>query len=248
MSALRHSWLLFGLILQFLFVGNAGAQEKVTIYTEEFPPYNYIDDGDLAGTSIDTVNKIMLATGLLYEIRLLPWARTYREATRDRQSLIFSLARSQAREKQFDWLAPLARPEFYLYGRLDDDRLVSIYAILRGDYTAVCEESDGSCMILREAGFPSHRLFNSGEGGLSETKMVEYGRVDFYLGEFHHHPYRMKGLGVKTVKTKPVFKVGEGVALYLAAGLHVDLSIRRKVKEAYTRLLASGALVSPFSN
>lgn len=221
----------------------AADEQPITLYTESFPPYNYQDEGgELKGVALDVVVKIMTASGMPYEIKLLPWARTYREAMKDKRGLIFSLARSEVREDQFEWLAYLATPEFYLFGRASENRQVSTEAIKRGDFTAICEDIDASCMILMDAGFPRSKLYNRGDGGSSETTMIEYGRADFYLGDIYHHPFRMKALGKDVARTKPIFKVGEGFALYLAAGLHVDMDIRTRIREAYSRLVETGAL------
>ncbi len=229
--------------------GEVTADPPITIYTEEFPPYNYTgEDGTIQGSAHDVVGQVMAASGVSYEIRLLPWARAYREAMNDPRGLIFSLARSKVREDQFDWLALLAKPEFYLFARADDNRQVSIAAIKRGDYTAICEDVDASCTILEEAGFPRKRLFNRGTGGRSETTMIEYGRVDFYLADILHHPFRMKALGLGESRTKPVLKVGEGFSLYLAAGKHVDAEIRHKVGAAYRALVGGGQLGTPLTN
>lgn len=237
------------LFFSFCVVEAVAEDSPVMIYTEDFPPYSFSGDaGVIEGTAMDVVGKIMAASGLKYEVRLLPWARAYREAMNDPRGLIFSLARSKVREDQFDWLAFLAKPEFYLFGRADDNRLVSIEAIKQGGYTAICEDIDASCMILEEAGFPRDRLFNRGDGGSSETTMIEYGRVDFYLGDILHHPFRMASLGLDENRTKPILKVGEGFSLYLAAGKHVDTNMRLAVKAAYKALVADAQLAAPPAN
>lgn len=219
--------------------------DPVVLYTENFPPYNYEKaPGELAGLSVDIVRQVMEETGLRYKILHQPWARAYREAMRNPKGLIFSLARSWQREDQFDWLVLLAQPEFYLFGREGDERQVTFEAIKRGEFSAVCEENDASCAILRDAGFPENRLFTKGDGSVSETTMVEYGRVDFYLDDINHTPFRLKKLKRKSLNTKPVLKVGKGLKLYLAAGLHVNTEIRQKIHSAYQRLVAAGELSS----
>lgn len=217
------------------------AASDVTIYTEDFPPYNFITENNtVEGTATDIVRKVMEEAGLDYDIRLMPWPRAYRAALEDKRTLIFSLARNQARENQFDWLAYLTRPEFYLFARQDDKRQITYEGIKKGRFTAICEYSNASCMILKEAGFPEAQLFKTGDGSISETAMVLYGRADLFLGDIHHHPHRLKILGLEEDVAKPVLRVRRGLRFYLAAGLQVDTTLRAQVKAAYARLLARG--------
>lgn len=214
----------------------------VTIYTEEFPPYNFVtEDNSVVGISTDIVRHIMAEADLDYELRLMPWPRAMREAERDPQGLIFSLARTKEREGYFDWLAYLTRPEFYLFARKDDTRAVTLKAIRRGIFTAICEFRNASCMILQEAGFPADKLFRTGDGSISETAMVTHGRADLFLGDLNHHPYRLKILGLADDVAKPVLRVRRGLGLYLAAGFQVDQTLRTQVKAAHARLVARGA-------
>lgn len=208
----------------------------ITIYTEDFPPYNFLkEDGTVGGISTTRVRSILAESGLSYEIVLLPWPRTRREAMSNPSGLLYSIFRTKTREEEFDWLATVARPDFYLFARASDNRLVSKASILAGAFTAVCVDTDASCDILREAGFKDSSLYREGGGGLTETIMVRYKRADLYLGDLNHHPYRMRMLGLDENVSKPVYKVASE-AMYLAAGNHVRKELRDAIREAALRL------------
>lgn len=220
--------------------GNTAASETVTLYTEAYPPYSHIgQDGKLTGISVNLVRQIMAETGLKYEIRLMPWSRTLRAAEHDTYSLIFSLSRTAPREAKFDWLALLARPEFYLFGHKTDARTVTAEGIREGLFTTICVEFHSSCSIMRKAGFPETKIFMRGDGGDSET-MVAHGRIDLYLSDLRRNPYRLRQLGLAHDSTKPMFPVAGEVTFYLAAGLHVSQGLRDHVRNAVRRIEERG--------
>lgn len=215
----------------------AARAADVRLYTENFPPYNYqTDDGAIAGPAADKVRAIMEEAGLQYEMRLLPWPRSHREAMVDDKALLFGMFRTKKRETKYDWLSAVAQPDFYLFARSDDNRRVTLDAIRQGFFTAVCAETDASCDILRQAGFTNQTLFRSGGAGLSETIMVRYRRADLYLGDINHHPFRMKMLGLPEAASKPALKLVSETELYLVAGFHVSEHLRKRVKVASSRL------------
>ncbi|MEX0298516.1 MAG: substrate-binding periplasmic protein [Kordiimonas sp.] len=246
LGSFRVCRMLFCLCIQTVAIASiciAADTEPVTIYTEDFPPYNFKkQQGKVEGVSVDLVTDLMEEAGLDYSIKLMPWPRAVREAEKDPKGLIFSIARIENREKIYDWLAYLTSPEFYLFARTEDMRDFTFDAIRRGEFTAICEDNDASCSILRDAGFSNDKLFRRGNGGLSEAVMIQYGRADLYLGDLFHHPYRLKELNLPNDIAKPVLRVGTGMRLYLAAGFHVDRGIRDKVREAYKMLVLKGVM------
>ncbi|MEX0298515.1 MAG: substrate-binding periplasmic protein [Kordiimonas sp.] len=210
------------------------ANDEIIIYTEDYHPYSYVDEqGRIVGLSTDIVRKIMYESGLSYTIRLVPWARAYREVVSGDNTLVFSLARLKEREADFDWLAYLVRPEFYIFVKDTETRIVSVEGLKNGDFTAVCVVEDISCVLLRQMGFPEHKFLKKRDGGLSGSDMIAYGRADLYVGDIIHHQINPRG---NKAKVKPVMRVGEGVGLYLASGLQLDKRIREKIRTAAMKL------------
>ena len=73
-----------GHIYQFLgalFFGMTLVAQSMTIYTEIFPPDQFIGpDGQLTGFSIELVKEIQKRTNNKDPIQVVPWARGYGEA------------------------------------------------------------------------------------------------------------------------------------------------------------------------
>ncbi|WP_417464920.1 substrate-binding periplasmic protein [Kordiimonas sp.] len=222
--------------------GHAMAAD-VTIYTEDYPPYSYADDdGEVVGMATDRVRQIMAEAELSYEITILPWPRAEFRARKETRAFIYSLAHSIERSAYYDWIAPIAKPDMYLFARTKDLRAVTLEALKGGMFVAVCSEKDASCGIMRRAGVPEERLLFVAPSGSSEAMMILYGRADLFLGDKRLHPVRVASGDFPPGSIRPALKLDEDIAFYLAAGLQVDESLRSRARDAYGRLAARGAI------
>jgi polar amino acid transport system substrate-binding protein len=91
------------------------AEEKVQAVTEEFAPFNYTENGSVTGYSTRVVEEMFRRAGVLYDVHIYPWSRTYKLAQTLPNVVIFTLARTPEREKQFQWIGALAKRRLYLY-------------------------------------------------------------------------------------------------------------------------------------
>jgi hypothetical protein len=72
--------------------------QDIMIVTEEFPPYNYSDNGRAQGLSSEVVQAVLAQAGLTAEFLFLPWARAYLTAQNTKNTLIFSIGQIPERE------------------------------------------------------------------------------------------------------------------------------------------------------
>ncbi|WP_306146616.1 MULTISPECIES: ABC transporter substrate-binding protein [unclassified Roseibium] len=82
--------------------------QDIRIVTEEFPPYNYSDNGLAKGLSSEVVQAVLAETGLTAEFLFLPWARAYLTAQNTKNTVIFSIGRIPEREDLFEWIGVIA--------------------------------------------------------------------------------------------------------------------------------------------
>ena len=52
----------------------------VELYTEDFPPYNYMKNGELVGIGPDIIRALAKEAGEDPKITVLPWVRAYKYA------------------------------------------------------------------------------------------------------------------------------------------------------------------------
>ena len=100
-----------------LFAGWAYAEE-ITILTEDYPPYNYEENGTVTGFTTEIVEHILNETGIQAVggmIKLYPWARAYQKVLKEKDVLLFTMTRNEKRENLFKWVGPFANREIWLY-------------------------------------------------------------------------------------------------------------------------------------
>ena len=95
------------LLILLAFVSCAFAGDLL-ILTEDAPPLNYIPEGGgLTGPSAEIVREIQHRIGDQSPIKVWPWARSYFMIKHEPGIMLFSMARSEAREELFQWVGPI---------------------------------------------------------------------------------------------------------------------------------------------
>lgn len=215
----------------------------LVVYTEHYPPFNYADEqGTIQGLATDKVRQVLDATGLSYEIRLVPWARAMKNVLERENALIYTITRIPEREAKFDWLVPLAGANFHLFARADDQRTITYDKLLSGAYTVVCVASDLTCGFLKTAGVPEKSIISvtKAESGTTDFRLVIAGRADMYLSEMLVNGYFRKSEGYDPAVTKPVLKMDMKTGFYLASGMHMQQMARDHIRQTYEKLRAAG--------
>ena len=155
----------------------------VTIVTEDYPPYNFINDnGDLDGIGYIQVKEGLDRLGLDTEIQVLPWSRAYEMAQNDPNVLIFSMTRSDAREDMFKWISPLARQDVYLYALKDNAGDIDISSLEDAkDYVVSAMNEDYTHLSLLDAGFEEGVNLSSTPDMTMAVTQIFRGQTDVFI-------------------------------------------------------------------
>ncbi len=105
----------YGFIFCLLFSLISRPALSQTIYTENFPPYNYQVDGKLLGLSSQIIQQMSRELGVQPVISFLPWTRAYKYAKERENSGIFSIVRIPTREDDFQWVGPIETVNIGIY-------------------------------------------------------------------------------------------------------------------------------------
>lgn len=84
--------------------------KDLSYITEQFPPYNFLEDGELKGISVDLLETIwkMLGADINRSVIVtLPWTEGYQRALDEEGVVLFSMARLPQREQLFKWAGPI---------------------------------------------------------------------------------------------------------------------------------------------
>ncbi len=135
---------------------------KVQIFTEENPPQNYsCNNNSLCGSAVEIVNDIRSRTGLQDPIRLENWNNAYNMTLINPNTVLFSTARTEARESLFEWVGPICKNITYFYvrtnsgisvGNFDEAKALSGIGVVSGWWTE---------QMLIDSGFMNLQAFES---------------------------------------------------------------------------------------
>lgn len=120
-NALLAHLLIFAVLLTPL-PTDAAAHIGLSYLTEEYYPFNYTDEGDLKGISVDLLRLTWKELGQEpHPITAMPWARAYDRACNVSTTVLFSMARTPQRENMFRWAGPIMTVRFVLIAQKRDN-------------------------------------------------------------------------------------------------------------------------------
>jgi polar amino acid transport system substrate-binding protein len=85
--------------------------ENITFYTENYPPFNYEQDGNVYGVSIDILEELFIKMNVELDraiISINEWNVVYQATLETKNTMLFSTVRSDERENLFKWVGPIA--------------------------------------------------------------------------------------------------------------------------------------------
>ena len=183
----------------------------LTLTTEEYPPFNMLDErtGEPTGITVDKVVELMRRAHEPFTITSYPWPRAYQMALQTENTCVFSTSRTAAREALFAWIGPLAKSDWAIFARATDARrpkmLEEVRPFVIGGYT---NAATGEYLKLH--GF---KVDLASDDALNLQKLLR-NRIDFWATGDLLGRYLIRRAGL-TDQIVPLFKF-ELSELYLA--------------------------------
>ena len=95
------------LFIIFLLLNTIKAQSYIA-YSENMPPYNFVDSGKVSGFSTNILKQITKNSSInIKKIEILPWKRAYEMVQKTDNTILYSTGRSKERENLFSWVGPI---------------------------------------------------------------------------------------------------------------------------------------------
>ena len=213
-------------------LGGAGSAQAVdvTAYTEESPPYHYLENGKAAGVAVDLLRAACARAKLSCEIQVLPWARSMALTLRTPNTLLFSLVRTPEREARFVWLSPLVTEPVWLFGRPDSPPIQSL-ADLNHMRVGVVNGSSGAD-FLRAAGVPPQAI-DAANGSEANLRKFALHRVDFILSTDSRMQRQLnqQPLPFKVSKVVPIADATSYFAMHPRSSPEIVQALRTALEE-----------------
>lgn len=221
-----------------------GADEKkLTIVTEEWAPYNFLEDGVIKGFSVEVVQSIMERLNLKVPIELYPSMRTTLMLASVPGTMMITMLRTPERETKYKWIGPLGDGAIYFYKKngspleidsLDDAKKVKLIS---------CRHAGLVFNTLKAAGFTN--LDATSTDGESVYKKLLLDRCDLAISDAPlgvKHILRKWNLPINTLVQTSV-KLVEA-PLYIACSTDIadrDIALWQKALDG---LKASGVFAA----
>ncbi len=71
-----------------LLLAHSVSAQTLTVVTEQYPPYNYEENGKVKGVSTEVVEEVLREAGIDFSIKVYPWTRALKMAEEQENVLI----------------------------------------------------------------------------------------------------------------------------------------------------------------
>ena len=119
----RHSIFSAALLCLCLSLGMPAKAGPYQVVTEEWAPYNYLENNTLTGMTTEIVQAIMALTGDQFEVVLLPSMRASYALNSRPKTIMYSMFRTAEREPLYKWVGPIVEESIHPYQMADAEPL-----------------------------------------------------------------------------------------------------------------------------
>jgi polar amino acid transport system substrate-binding protein len=228
-TALAHSWMATG-------------ETPLRVVTEELPPFSYDEGGVVQGASTAVVRSVMDEAGLPCAIEVLPWRRALDAAVNEKNTFIYSVARTSERESRLLWIGKICDRTLAIYCLEERTDLLGHSLSELEDATLAVVQGDASVELLRELGVrEDHLHFLRDANSNLASQHVLAGRSDFFVSNPDTFRWKVHGTDLEA-RFKRHSVIWEGDGYYLATNPSSDPEIVARVQKAFRALATRGTL------
>ena len=216
------------------------AAETLQVVTEDYAPYNYLEEAEVKGLGTEVVEAMLEEAGFEYSLDIYPWARAISLARSRPNVLINSISRFPERETQFQWIGVIARIDFHVFAlaKRDDIKPFSQLSQARA-WSIGTVRNDALEQYLISRNFSNLQRNNNHEANLLKLLM---GRIDLWpvSQETAYYYARQAGYGPSTLKIVHDIEDFTGGDLYVAASLKTSPEVVKRLQEALATIKQNG--------
>lgn len=172
-EVLRWAWVRWVAALCWVCWGSALAAEPVRVLTEEFPPYNYTDEGRITGLGTEVVQAVLKELGLQGQFQSLPWSRAYETVINTPGVLLYSIVRTPEREKSFKWVGVIAPADYHLFALAGRDIRLATLEDARRWQIGTVQQTVGEQYLLSQGFQKGQNLQSSVRNDLNFDKLQQ---------------------------------------------------------------------------
>jgi len=226
--------LLFCLLILFT-VNALGEKVFINAVTEDAYPVQYIHKNEIIGPATELVHTVLQVAKLDYDIQAYPWARAYDQAITQKNTLIYSIARTPEREDKFKWVGSILKLEYHMVGLNDLNlpRPITLEALKKLKIGAL--RSSVTHKYLLSKGFENIYLLSKPEQSIN---LLRSGRIDLFPISYSSFQLYCLKLRIDCQQLSSIFKLENlSSSLYMAFSKTTDDKIVARARAAYQKVM-----------
>jgi polar amino acid transport system substrate-binding protein len=212
-----------------------GKSAFISVVTEDAYPVQYLYKNEIMGPATELVHAVLETAEFDYDIQTYPWARAYERATTQKNTLIYSIARTPEREKQFKWVGSIIKLEYHMVGlnELDLPKPITLEALKKLKVGAL--RSSVTHKYLQSKGFKNIYLLSKPEQSIN---LLRSGRIDLFPISYSSFQLYCLKLRIDCQQLSSIFKLEKlSTSLYMAFSKSTDDKIVARAKAAYQKVM-----------
>ncbi len=173
---------IFPLLLLF-----ANHSDALTLATEDYPPFNFVDSktGKITGMATDKIVVMMQRAKIDYQIGIYPWTRAIQMAQQSPDTCVFSMVRNSERESAYRWVGPLGKNNWVIYGRSSNPVTPKSLDDIRNNVIGVYRNSAIGTYLQQQRFKLDWANYDS-----ENPRKLTFGRFDYWasgevMGQYH---------------------------------------------------------------
>ena len=203
---------LISFVISISFCSSGLHADDLMIYTEEWKPVSFSENGEVKGLGVEVVREILRRLGGRDTISVVPWARGWRNLLDNPNVVLFTVTRTKEREKLFAMIGPVAVGTTNFYAKKGSGITVKSMEDAKkvgriGVYRSAVEEQ-----ILTQEGFSNLEATSI---PLHSAKKLMAGRIDLWCNANLTAGKILEDAGFSINDVENVFTIGEN-HLYIA--------------------------------
>jgi len=236
----RRIWKI-GIIGIFLLLGSgihASAVDdlaNLTYLTENFAPFNYVENDELKGFSVELLKMIWKELDIKpKEIQVYPWARAYSLLESQNNIVLFATAKTKQRAASFKWVGPITTNTRTAFIALKEKRIRIGSLDVAKSYKVGIIRNDAAEQVLLSSGFPKEKI-ESVSRFEQNIKKIYIGRIDLIAHDEYsfYHTMNARDSGKDDFETVYRF---EGTIPCYAFSKNVSDSLVQKFQHALDKI------------
>ena len=237
--SLRISHYLSGLAIVLF---NSSIAADLHAYTEDLPPLNYLQQGQLQGYSVELLQIIAHNAGINIDIEVLPWARAVATADVDPNSILFTVARTPAREEQYQWLGPISKRRIVLIKLANRGHIQAKTVEDTKKYTVSAVRDSASAKKLQQLGFILGKSLDlSPNDAISFKKLIKQ-RTDIIAILDWGAAWQAREQGLKYTQLSTLVVLDDDLDYYFALNKKINPLMFARLKAALAQVEKNGKI------